>query len=202
MYGARSTQAPEPQNAPELSAVKDWATSGALPPRLAAMILSSLMPPTTRTFTPGFCFSNPLTVSLKTFSSRSVNPTQSVMSAGSSLAGLEAAGVPALSPPPPPPPVPPQAPTPNVTSSAVAAAIAIRLILTIPLVRNLSQTRRYRTATRQVKPLGRPFGKEPELRQGAGATPPTSRPEPRWAPRTGPTCVQKSGSAPRISRPS
>ena len=33
----RSTQAPEPQNAPELSAENDWATSGALPPRLAGI---------------------------------------------------------------------------------------------------------------------------------------------------------------------
>jgi hypothetical protein len=94
------------------------------------MILSSLMPPTTRTFTPGFCFSKPLTVSLKTFSSRWVKPTHSVIVAGSSLAGLVFAGVPAW-PPPPPPPVPPQAPIPNVTSSAVAAADAIRLILTL-----------------------------------------------------------------------
>src|SRR3954470_16073263 len=71
------------------------------------MILSSLMPPTTRTFTPGFCFSNPLTVSLKTFSSRCVKPTQSVMSAGSSLAGLGGARRPPLLPAPPPAAGPP-----------------------------------------------------------------------------------------------
>src|SRR3954468_10614013 len=160
------------------------------------MILSSLMPPTTRTFTPGFCFSNPLTVSLKTFSSRSVKPTQSVMSAGSSLAGLGGAGAPALSPPPPPPLVPPQAPTPNVTSSAVAAAIAIRLILTLPLVRNLSQTRRYMTVTRQVKRLVPSFGKDPELLQRAAATPPTAGPSPEWRPGPGPPGGRNTGPGP------
>src|SRR3954468_8572255 len=128
MYGLRLTQAPEPQNAPELSAVNDCATSGALPPRLAAMILSSLMPPTTRTFTPGWSASKSFTASLKTLSSRWVKPTHSVMLAGSSLAGAFFAGV-LASPEPPPPPEPPQPTTPADTISAVAAAIAIRFIL-------------------------------------------------------------------------
>ena len=35
----------------------------------------------------------------------------------------------------------------------------------------------------------------------ARAMPPTSTPEPRWAPSTGPTCVQKSGPAPKIAVP-
>src|SRR3954468_21698717 len=125
MYGLRLTQAPEPQNAPELSAVNDCATSGALPPRLAAMILSSLMPPTTRTFTPGWSASKSFTASLKTLSSRWVKPTHSVMLAGSSLAGAFFAGV--LASPESPPP--PQPTTPADTSSAVAAAVAIRFIL-------------------------------------------------------------------------
>src|SRR3954447_26996821 len=88
MYGARSIHAPEPQNAPALSAENDWATSGAFPPRLAATILSSLMPPTTLTWTPAFSASKSFTTPLITPSSRCVKPTHSVMSAGSSLAGL------------------------------------------------------------------------------------------------------------------
>jgi hypothetical protein len=70
------------------------ATSGDFPPRLAAMILSSLMPPTTFTVTPGFFASKPVTTLLMTRSSRAVKPTHSVRWAGSSLAAL-AAGVPA-----------------------------------------------------------------------------------------------------------
>src|SRR4051794_33698349 len=93
MYGLRSSQAPEPQNAPALSAEKDWATSGDLPPRLAAMILSSLMPPTTLTLICGFAFSNSATAFLMTPSSRAVKPTHSVMSAGASFSPL-AAGAP------------------------------------------------------------------------------------------------------------
>src|SRR3954470_9975591 len=124
MYGARSTQAPELQNAPALSAENDCATSGALPPRLAATILSSLMPPTTLTVTPGFFASKPFTASLKTFSSRWVNPTQSVISAGSSLAcfapGVLAPSELGL------PPVPPQAANVAAVSSAAASA-AVRV---------------------------------------------------------------------------
>ena len=45
-----------------------------------------------------------------------------------------------------------------------------------------------------------------EAQAAAGASsgrviPPTSTPEPRWAPSTGPTSVQNSGSVPNISRP-
>ena len=67
-----------------LSVENDRATSGALPPRIAATILSSLMPPTLLTFTPGFACSNRATTPLMIFSSRCVNPTHSVTVAGAS----------------------------------------------------------------------------------------------------------------------
>jgi hypothetical protein len=38
-------------------------------------------------------------------------------------------------------------------------------------------------------------------RRHARTTPPTSIPQPRWVPRTGPTCVQNSGAVPKIAVP-
>src|SRR3954464_15464376 len=106
--GLRAIQPPEVQNAPVLSAVNDCATSGEWPPRIDAMILSSEMPPTTLTLMFGWVCSNCLTVSLTTPSSRSVNPTQSVMLPDADLP-LPPAGVPedaafweSLLPPPQP----------------------------------------------------------------------------------------------------
>src|SRR4051794_30731377 len=82
MRGARSVHAPEAQKLPVLSVEKDWATSGALPPRIAATILSSLMPPMVLTFTPGCARSKSATTPLIALSSRAVNPTHSVTVAG------------------------------------------------------------------------------------------------------------------------
>src|ERR1700749_2135727 len=91
--GLRSIQPPELQNAPVLSAVNDCATSGALPPRVEAMILSSEMPPTTFTLMLGWGCANCLTVFLATPSSRSEKPTHSVMFPDACLP-LPPAGVP------------------------------------------------------------------------------------------------------------
>src|SRR3954468_726623 len=82
MRGARSVHAPEAQKLPVLSVEKDWATSGALPPRIAATILSSLMPPMVLTFTPGCARSKSATTPLIALSSRAVKPTHSVTVAG------------------------------------------------------------------------------------------------------------------------
>src|SRR3954465_708269 len=82
MYGLNPIQPPEPQNAPVLSAVNDCATSGELPPRMAAMILSSLMPPTTLTVIHGCVRWKAATVCLITPSSRSVKPFHSVIVTG------------------------------------------------------------------------------------------------------------------------
>ncbi len=41
----------------------------------------------------------------------------------------------------------------------------------------------------------------PAWRHQARTMPPTSSPEPRWVPSTGPTCVQNSGPAPKIAVP-
>ena len=138
MNGLRSIHAPEPQNAPALSALNDCATSGALPPRLAAMILSSLMPPTTLTVTPGFFASKPLTASLNTRSSRWVKPTQSVISAGSSLAAF-AAGFGSPDDFFESSPVPPHAPTSSARTSATPTIADRSIPLSSPsLVKDLS----------------------------------------------------------------
>ncbi len=55
---------------------------------------------------------------------------------------------------------------------------------------------------RSADRLVRGSGRERALAHSVVAvTPPTSSPAPRWAPRTGPTSVQKRGSEPKISRP-
>ena len=100
MYGARSIQAPDPQYAPMLSAEAESATSGALPPRIAAMILSSLIPPTLSTVTFGYFFSKAAMFWLKTPSSRFVNPLQTVTVAGSFLSNVWASPELPESPPP------------------------------------------------------------------------------------------------------
>src|SRR3954451_11059659 len=106
MWSLRSIQPPELQKAPVLSAVNDWATSGALPPRIAAMILSSLTPPTTLTVIHGWLSWKSATACLTTPSSRSVKPFQRVIVTGSWLV-VElppALCVLDFEPPPPPPP--------------------------------------------------------------------------------------------------
>ena len=69
-----------------LSAVNDCATSGELPPRMAAMILSSLTPPTTLTVIHGCDWWKASTACLTTPSSRLVNPFQRVIVTGVRLA--------------------------------------------------------------------------------------------------------------------
>jgi hypothetical protein len=68
-------QAPDEQNAPVLSVENECATSGELPPRAAAMILSSSTLPSTFTVILGFCLWKSATTPLITFSSRSENPS-------------------------------------------------------------------------------------------------------------------------------
>src|SRR5919201_49546 len=103
MYGLRSIQPPEEQKAPVLSAVNDCAASGALPPRIAAMILSSLIPPTLLTVIHGWVAWKAATAWLTTPSSRLVKPFHNVMVTGLWLAVVPAACVLVddLSPPPP-----------------------------------------------------------------------------------------------------
>src|SRR3954454_5027782 len=78
MYGARSIQPPLEQYAPTFDDVNDETASGASPERSAAVILSSSMPPTRSIVTSGWAASYSETTFLKTSSSRSDQPTQSV----------------------------------------------------------------------------------------------------------------------------
>ena len=126
-----------------LSAVNDCATSGELPPRMAAMILSSLTPPTTLTVIHGCDWWKASTACLTTPSSRLVNPFQRVIVTGVRLAAVVPplalpVVVDLLSPPPP------QAP--SATAASRADATAIRLIEpSVPagLVRQPYETRPY-----------------------------------------------------------
>src|ERR1700675_1366042 len=77
--GFRSSHAPELQYWPTFADVKELTTSGTFPLRIAAVILSSLMPPTTLTVTPGCFLSYSATTPLKAFSSAALQPTQIVM---------------------------------------------------------------------------------------------------------------------------
>src|SRR5690349_20581404 len=126
MYGLRSIQPPELQNAPVLSAVKDCATSGEFPPRMAAMILSSLLRPPTFTVRFGCSWWNASTACCTTPSSRFVNPFQSVIVTGFAVSPLDALDVLGVLLPPPPPP--PQA----TTSAAEAVRTAATLIAEPP----------------------------------------------------------------------
>src|SRR6478609_1005788 len=63
---------------PTFDDVKELTTSGPLPARSAAMILSSLMPPTTLTSTSLFLASYSWTTFLNSESSRALQPTQTV----------------------------------------------------------------------------------------------------------------------------
>src|SRR5438034_8649786 len=77
--GFRSIQAPELQYWPTFADVKELTTSGTLPLRIAAVILSSLMPPTTLTFTSECLLSYSATIFLNSLSSRALQPTQIVI---------------------------------------------------------------------------------------------------------------------------
>ena len=65
-----------------LSVENEWATSGELPPRAAAMILSSSTAPRTFTVIFGFFLWKSSVTPLMTFSSRSEKPVQSVIVTG------------------------------------------------------------------------------------------------------------------------
>src|SRR6478752_7617972 len=67
--GPRSIQAPVEQKVPTLDDANEETTSGGLPLRIAAMILASLMPPTTSTSTPGVFLSYSAMSPLSTLSS-------------------------------------------------------------------------------------------------------------------------------------
>ncbi len=131
MYGARSIQALLPQYVPMSSAVKESATSGALPARIDLMILSSSTPPTFLTVIHGWEEWKVSSVLPRMPSSRPVNPLHMVMVTGvwsaAALAGAEAELL-LL------PPLPPQA----ARAAAVMVAAAMRgtsLDFTVPPVR-------------------------------------------------------------------
>ena len=63
---------------PTFADVNELTTSGELPPRSAAMILSSLMPPTTSTSTAAFLRSYSAATFLNSLSSRALHPTHTV----------------------------------------------------------------------------------------------------------------------------
>ena len=71
-----------------LSELNDCATSGALPPRIAATILSSFVPPTTLTWIPGCLASKSRTTALRVWSSGSTNGVHIVMFAGPAFVPL------------------------------------------------------------------------------------------------------------------
>src|SRR4029453_7622483 len=87
MYEPKSLQAPLGQNTPVLSELNECATSGALPPRIAATILSSFVPPITFTLMPAWVASKSFTTALSVFSSGSTNGVHIVMFAGSTFVG-------------------------------------------------------------------------------------------------------------------
>src|SRR4051794_6575905 len=78
MSDGRAIQPPALQYLPTLYEVKELTTSGALPARIAATILLSLMLPTTFTCTFGCDWSYSATTLLNTESSRALQPTQTV----------------------------------------------------------------------------------------------------------------------------
>src|SRR5215471_10975453 len=80
--GARSIHAPVPQYTPTFADVKELTTSGALPDRIAAVILSSLIEPTTSICTFGCAFWYSATTLLNSLSSRALQPTQTVSFVG------------------------------------------------------------------------------------------------------------------------
>src|SRR5215510_6837325 len=76
--GARSIQPPDGQYTPTFCDVNELTTSGTFPERRAAVILSSLIEPTTFTVTSGFLASYSATTFLNSLSSRALQPTQMV----------------------------------------------------------------------------------------------------------------------------
>src|SRR3954451_15176051 len=116
MLGLRSIQAPVPEKLPRLSVVNDSATSGALPPRIACTILSSLTPPMLLTVMFGWALWKSAMTESRTPFSRLVKPLQSLIVTGL-LSSAVAAGV-----PPPPPPL--LSPPPHAARLIVTASTA------------------------------------------------------------------------------
>src|SRR6266516_5050365 len=77
--GFRSSQAPELQYWPTFADVKELTTSGTFALRIAAVILSSLIPPTTFTVTSACFLSYSATTPLQALSSAALQPTQIVL---------------------------------------------------------------------------------------------------------------------------
>src|SRR5215211_2645995 len=120
MYGPRSIQAPLGQKAPVLSELNDCATSGALPPRIAATILSSFVPPITFTWIPACVASKSFTTAFSVSSSGSTKGVHMVMFAGSTLVvPVEVSDEDFFEPP--------QALTPSVSAST-SVSVSARLI--------------------------------------------------------------------------
>ena len=119
MDGVRSIQAPDEQKLPLLSAVNDCVTSGAVPPRMAATILSSLIPPTVFTAIAGWDFSNCAITPFTIDSSRPVKPTQIVIV----VFPAEPAGRVVAAPP--------AAVAPSASAASDAAIVATRLIVSL-----------------------------------------------------------------------
>src|SRR6266550_4296682 len=112
--GFKSSQAPELQYWPTFADVKELTTSGTLPLLIAAVILSSLMPPTTLMFTSGCFLSYSAAILLKALSSRALQPTQTVMVSACVPAWAELLAVPPT--------------TAAATPTSTTAAITPRLI--------------------------------------------------------------------------
>src|ERR1700750_2529448 len=96
MYGVRSIQPPEEQKAPVLSVSNESATSGGLPPRMAATILLLSTAPTLLIFTAGCSLWKPFSTEFQTPSSRSLKPLHTVSVTGL----LRSGGGVGFSPPP------------------------------------------------------------------------------------------------------
>src|SRR4029450_5078624 len=118
--GPRSTQPPDGQKMPTFEDMNELTMSGTLPERSAAKILSSLIPPTTLTFTSGCFWSYSVTTFLNSVSSwPALQPTQivtvSALCAADLLGLLEAAPTEAAT-------------TPAATSASTTSPMATRFI--------------------------------------------------------------------------
>src|SRR5436190_5910250 len=76
MYGFRSCHAPDSQNCPTLSSVKESTTSGAVRLLMAAMIFGSPTPPLLSTVIRGYFWVKPSKILLTCSSSRPVHAPQ------------------------------------------------------------------------------------------------------------------------------
>src|SRR5690348_15119017 len=100
--------------------LNELATSGALPARIAATILSSLIDPTTLTLTFGCALAYSAATPLKTLSSRALQPTHTVSFVGALFFAVAA--------------VAPTAAIPSAPSTSRARTTLVRLIDVPPRV--------------------------------------------------------------------